>query len=367
MFRSIKTTLAYAKIELMRSLRDPITTVVLFGIPVLLVLIFGSLVRGGDSISVRVAVINNSREQFAQEFTDTLSQVSAFDIHKDQLSFDEARDKMDDDSLDGIIELPDGFGAAVNNAPAGAVKLYYDQADTQTGDIVAAIMRNVVDETNKHLVTVSAPITVDRSPINVNTASAFDNLFSMFTGMSVMMVGVFAVAAVFPTAKKTGVMRRLRATPIKAREIITGTMLCYAVIGLIGVAILTTLALTLFDLTMHGNWLVFAGFILFALAVMLGFGLAIGGVAKNSTQSDVMGQIVFIASLAVSGLWFPRVLMPDILQNITAYFPLTPVIEGIRAIVTEGATFTMLGTELAILAAWGVVVYAVGTRLFRWE
>jgi ABC-2 type transport system permease protein len=367
MLRSIKSTLAYAKIELLRSIRDPLTTIILLGIPVLLVLIFGSLVNSGDNLSVRVAVVNNSQEQFAKDFDKALSQVKPFEQSDEKLSLSEARDKMNNDDLDGIIELPRGFGAMRDGIPQGTTKLYYDKADTQTGDIVAGIMRSVVEDTNKQLVNSPTPITIENTPINVSEASAFDNIFAMFTGMAIMMVGVFAVGSVFPLAKKTGVLRRLHSTPLKSREIILGTTISYAVIGLLCVTVLTALALLVFDLNMRGDWFVYGSFLLLSLVVMLGIGLAIGGIAKNSTQSDIMGQIIFLLSLSVSGVWFPRALMPDFLQSITSYIPLTPIIEGIRAIVTENASLSALGPEIMVLAAWGIVVYAIGIRTFKWE
>ncbi len=367
MFQSIKTTWAYGKIELLRALRDPLTTLILFGIPVVLVLVFGALMNNSDNISLRVAVVNNSQGQFADNFEEALGKVKAFKLPDETLTLDQARDKMNDDALDGIIELPQDFGSVKQGVPTGTVRLYYDQASVQTGEIVAGVMRSVVDETNKRLVKVPTPIVIERTPINVGAVDAFDSIFAMFTGMATMMVGVFAVGSVFPTAKKTGILRRLRATPIKAREVIGGTMICYTVIGLIGAALLTILAVTLFDLTMQGDWLTFAVFILISQIVMLGIGLAIGGIAKNSTQSDVIGQIVFLASLAVSGVWFPRALMPEFLQAITDYMPLTPIIGGIQAVVTEGATFLTLGAELSVLAVWGIVAYVLGAKLFRWE
>jgi ABC-2 type transport system permease protein len=367
MLRSLKVTWLFAKLQLTRSLRDPITTIVLFGIPVLLVLVFGSITRGGDNLSVDVAVINNSQTQFAKDFEKSLGSIKALKINDEGLSLDKARDKMNDDSLDGIIELPKDFGTIQDNLPKGNVKVYFDKADTQTGDIVASIIQGAVNQTNQQLVETPVPISIERTPIKVSEASAFDTIFSIFTGMAIMMVGVFAVGSIFPADKKSGVMRRMHVTPIKAREIIGGTMLSFAVIGLIGVGILTLIALLLFDFNMRGDWLQFGAFVLLSLFTMLGFGLAIGGVAKNTTQSDIMGQIVFLASLAVSGVWFPRVLMPEWLQGITSFFPLTPIIDGIRSITTENASLITIWPEVAVIAGWGIVVYIVGVKLFKWN
>lgn len=364
--QSIKTTLAYAKIQLLRNLRDPITTIVLFGIPVVLVLVFGSLTKGADNLSLKVAVINNSQSQFAQEFKKSLDNVKPFKQPDKSLTLDQARDEMNNDALDGIIELPAGFGDKRDNIPSGSVRVYFDQTDPQTGDIVASIIQNVVSQTNQTLVSNPTPLAIERTPIKVSQANSFDNIYAMFSSMALMMVGIFAVASVFPGDRKTGALRRLHVTPIRPREIIIGTMLCFSVIGLIGFALLTALSIGLFDFTMRGSWLNLSVFVLLALATMLGFGLAISSIAKNSTQSDILGQIIFIASLSVSGVWFPRALMPEFLQNITAFMPLTPVIEGVRNITTENAALTSLTPEIAILAGWAAITYFVGAKLFRW-
>jgi ABC-2 type transport system permease protein len=55
------------------------------------------------------------------------------------------------------------------------------------------------------------------------------------------------------------------------------------------------------------------------------------------------------------------------LQNITAYLPLTPVIDGLRLIATEGKHLIDLGPQLAIMAAWTIIIYFIAFKVFRWE
>jgi ABC-2 type transport system permease protein len=59
--------------------------------------------------------------------------------------------------------------------------------------------------------------------------------------------------------------------------------------------------------------------------------------------------------------------MPHWLQNITAYLPLSPVIDGARLIATEGQSLLHLGSQLAIIGGWLIVVYVIAFRVFRWE
>lgn len=368
MFRSFKMTFHYAATQLKRSLRDPITTIVLFGIPVVLVLIFGSLTRGADTISMRVAILNNSDTPFSQQFEKSLKEVKSLELPDKQLSMQEAREQVKNDSLDGIIELPDNFGETQNGIPTGKVKVYVDETNAASGDILTTILQSVVSGTNEQIAKAApTPLTVERTSLSLVKVSAFDNIYAIFTAMAIMMVGVFAVGSVFPTDKKSGALRRLHVTPIRSREIIIGTMLSYTVIGLIGVGLLTLIAVSLYGLEMRGDWLTYGLFVLVSMTTMLGFGLAIGGVSKNSTQSDILGQIVFIASLSVSGVWFPRTLLPEWMQGLTSFFPLTPVIEGIRAIVAEGASFMAVLPEMGILLGWAVIVYGIGIRVFKWS
>ena len=189
----------------------------------------------------------------------------------------------------------------------------------------------------------------------------------MFTGMAIMMVGIFGVASTIPADKKTGMLRRLRVTPLKSSQLIIGTGLAYLVVCAVSVALMTAMAVLAFDMQIHGSLIEFSIFVLIASFLMIAFGVLVGGWAKNTTQSDIYGQIIFIGSLAFSGLWVPRALMPEWLQDITAYMPLTPVIEGLSAIVIEGQSLLELGFQLAVMAAWIVVITLLSIKTFRWE
>jgi ABC-2 type transport system permease protein len=59
--------------------------------------------------------------------------------------------------------------------------------------------------------------------------------------------------------------------------------------------------------------------------------------------------------------------MPEWLQHVTAFLPLTPIIDGIRMIATEGKHLTDIGPQIGLTALWAVIIYAIAFRVFRWE
>ena len=101
--------------------------------------------------------------------------------------------------------------------------------------------------------------------------------------------------------------------------------------------------------------------------MILGIGLAIGGWAKNERQAAPLSNIIVFPMLFLSGTFFPRYAMPIWLQHATTYLPLTPVIDGVRLLATEGQHLTQIGPQLGIMAIWTVVIYAVAFKVFRWE
>jgi ABC-2 type transport system permease protein len=69
----------------------------------------------------------------------------------------------------------------------------------------------------------------------------------------------------------------------------------------------------------------------------------------------------------LSGTFFPRFLMPEWLQKISGFMPLTPIIDGVRLIATEGKHLTDIAPQVGLIGLWLVVVYVIAFRVFRWE
>ncbi len=126
-------------------------------------------------------------------------------------------------------------------------------------------------------------------------------------------------------------------------------------------------ALTVFDLNMRGDYLSLLLLVIMGTIVLFGVGLAVGGWAKNENQAAPLANLVAFPMMFLSGTFFPRFLMPSWLQNVSDLLPLTPVIDGARMIITEGKTAFELLPQFGLLAAWGVIIYFIAFRVFRWE
>jgi ABC-2 type transport system permease protein len=180
-------------------------------------------------------------------------------------------------------------------------------------------------------------------------------------------LGIFGPVNVFPELKKQGVLRRLRTTPLRVSEYFISNVISQSVIGVISIAVQFAVAILVFNLKISGNIFELALFIVLGIICILGVGLAIGGWARNEQQAAPLSNIVVFPMMFLSGTFFPRFLMPEWLQKVSGFLPLTPVIDGIRLIANEGKGLLELGPQLGIIGVWIIVVYAIAFRLFRWE
>jgi ABC-2 type transport system permease protein len=347
--------------------RDPVALFFIFLFPLLFLLVFGALFRDND-VSFDVALLDRSDSQFSASFAEQTKENGVFNVQEDITSFDEAKEKMGRGEIDSIIELPPDFGKTNEQGnPSGKLIVYYEASNPQTGQAVAGIMQQVLDDTNEAITKVVDPLVAEEKATKTSNLTRFDYTFAGLVGFSIMSLAIFGMANTFPAEKRTGSLRRMRATPLRTSQLILATALEYLFVGVLSVALMLAVALLLFDFQMRGSYLTLAFFAMVGIFCMFGFGLAIGGWAKNENQSAPLSNLVAFPMMFLSGVFFPVFLMPEWLQTVARFLPLTPIIEGIRQITTENASLFSLGPELAIIVAWTIGIYALAIKIFRWE
>ena len=370
MRQQLLTIMVFTKLSTRRFFRDKLA--LFFGIlfPLIFLFVFGAISGGGDNVTFNVALINQSQTSFAQNYAHQLSSGKTFKVNKEVTTLKDAKDKLSKSQVDGIIVLPPDFGAvkAGQTYPSGQAKVLYTQSATGTGQTLTSVLQGTLDGANKQFTSnVSQPLGVSGQALNEKRLSRFDYTFAGLLGFSIIGMGIFGPVNVFPELKKQGILRRLHTTPLRVWQYFTATMFSQAITGIVSIAIQFIVAISIFHLKVAGNYFEIVAFTIFSIFMILGIGLAIGGWSKNERQAAPLSNIIVFPMLFLSGTFFPRFEMPHLLQSVTTYLPLTPVIDGLRILTTEGRHLTDLGPQLGLMAAWFVVIYAIAFRVFKWE
>jgi ABC-2 type transport system permease protein len=361
------TILTFAKISVRRYFRDKVAIFFTVLFPLIFLFVFGSFSKSSD-VNFHIGLVNQSRSQFSRQFANDTKNNKMFKVDEEVNSLEAAKTKMSRSEIDATIVLPAGFGDEKNGIPTGQAVIYYDENNVSAATTLRSVLQGQFEGINAKLVKQQAPFSVTSRSTNTRGLSSLDYTVSGLIGFSIIGLGIFGPVNYFPQMKKEGVLRRLHITPLRPWQFFVSSVLSNAVIGLFSIAIMIAVASSpLFHFKIIGNYLELAVFIVIGILTIFGIGLAIGGWAKNENQAAPLANIVVFPMLFLSGTFFPRFGMPEWLQHVTTFLPLTPIIDGIRMIATEGKHLTDIGAQLGLIAVWAVIIYAIAFRVFRWE
>jgi ABC-type multidrug transport system permease subunit len=194
-----------------------------------------------------------------------------------------------------------------------------------------------------------------------------DWLVSGLLSMNMMFSALFGVGYNLVRYRKNGVLKRLKATPLRAAEFLAAQVVSRLI-----------LIMGVFAVVYHGSdyFLHFQRlgslldlYLIFALgsACLISLGLL---VAARVTSEELAGGILNMLSwpmMFLSGVWFSLEGAPKALRLIAGMMPLTHLIDAARAVMTEGATLAQVAPHLCILAGMTLLFLVIGARTFRWD
>jgi ABC-type multidrug transport system permease subunit len=198
-------------------------------------------------------------------------------------------------------------------------------------------------------------------------ARYIDFLIPGLIGLNLMGSGMWGLGFAVVQARTNKLLKRYAATPMRRSHFLLSFMfsrLGFLVFDVLAVVVFGWLV---FDVAVHGS------FAALAVASLVG-GLAFSGIgllvaARPKTIEGVGGlmNLVMVPMWVVSGTFFASSRFPDILQPFIRALPLTALNDSLRMVMNEGAAIAATWPQLAILAAWGLVSFAVALRIFRWQ
>jgi ABC-2 type transport system permease protein len=185
--------------------------------------------------------------------------------------------------------------------------------------------------------------------------------------MNMMFSALFGVGYVIVRYRKSGVLKRLQATPLTALEFL-GAQVVSRLWLILTVSIVVYVGCDLFiNFSMHGSyWNLLLVFALGAMS-MISLGLL---VAARTASEELAGGILNLISwpmIFLSGVWFSLEGVNPWMQKLALIFPLTHVIDAARAIMIDGAGLAGIASQLLVLSAMTAIFLLAGALQFRWE
>ena len=189
-------------------------------------------------------------------------------------------------------------------------------------------------------------------------------------GFSLLSAGVFGVAFMFFNLRNTLVLKRFFATPISRTYIILGEGLARVLFQMLTAVVIIVVGRLLFGFTlMHGLITLLEMLVLsfIGLVVFMGLGFIVSGFATSDSSIPPFANLLTLPQFLLGGTFFSVDAFPNWLQPISKALPLTHLNTAMRAVAFEGLNLWDVKIEIGILILWGIVIYAVAVKVFKWE
>ena len=332
-----------------------------FFLPLVIMVIFG-LLNFGELGRVDLGIVDEAQNEASADFIAGLESISALDTTPG--SRDAEQDALAQGRRDLVIILPGQFG---NAGESVTIEALYHGGRTSETEVGLGILRSAIAELNFAITGADRVVTLSASPVDARNLGYIDFLTPGVIGMSIMQLGLFSVAFSFVTMKREGVLRRLLATPLNPSTLLIAQVFTRLLVVLMQTLILAAVAVFVFGAEFAGNF--FAVLLAAALggAVFLALGFAVSGWARTEQQAAPLANIVSLPMMFLSGVFFSRDVLPDALQVVTDYLPLTYLVKAIRGITVQGDSIIAQWPNFLGLAVWLVVAFVIANRTFRWE
>lgn len=332
-----------------------------FFLPLVIMVIFG-LLNFGELGKVDLGIVDQAQNEASAAFINELSGIDALRIATGGAETEQAQ--LADGQRDVVVILPPDFAASENPA---VVRAFYHGGRAGESQVGISILRSALDELNFAITGAERPVTLDARPVAARNLGYIDFLMPGVIGMSIMQLGLFSVAFSFVTMKREGVLRRLLATPLNPATLLIAQVITRLIVVVVQTLILAGVAIFLFGAEFAGNF--FAVLLAATLggAVFLALGFAVSGWARSEQQAAPLANIVSLPMMFLSGVFFSRDVLPDILQRITDYLPLTYLVEAIRGMTVQGDSIIAQWPNFLGMAVWLAVAFIIANRTFRWE
>ena len=373
----MRKTWAVARKEVRQIARDPLSLVMLIGLPAFMLVLYGFALNF-DVRHVALAVQDLDGSRASRDLLGAFVHSTYFDVTAVAEAGDDLERITRARAARAVLVIPRGYGRDLAAGRSGAVQLLLDGTDATTAQTILGYAGSIASEANTRMLHGALARAGSRAPdLIAYEPRVFYNpelrstqfLVPGLIGFLLMLTAVLSTALSVVREKERGTMEQIRVSPVRTAELILGKATPYLVISLLATAVIVLAARVLFGVAVRGSYLdLFAATVLYLLGA-LGFGLLISTIADSQALAFQIGLLAsLLPALLLSGFIFPIRTMPLPLRVLTNLVPARHFLVVLRGIILKGAPLQPYLEQLAILAAFAVATLALASlRMSRQE
>jgi ABC-2 type transport system permease protein len=360
--------LSFVKKEFFHILRDRRTLLILLGMPVVEIIIFGFALTN-EVKNAKFAVLDLSKDIAAKEIISELDASRYFDFAKALKSYSNIEEIFRRGEATLVVIFPASFNNDLMHFNSAQVQLVADASDPNTATTLIGFATTIIKDyqqrllQNKKLPYTIIPIT--KMLYNPQLKGAYSFVPGVMA-MVLMLVCTMMTAITIVREKEMGTMEIMLVSPMQPLKIILAKAVPYLLLSIINITSILLLSVFVLDVPIRGNlFLLFSESILFTITC-LSFGLLISTVTDSQQTAMFISLTgMFLPTVMLSGFMFPIENMPLPLRLVSNIVPAKWFYNIVRSVMIKGLSFGNVWKETLILAGMTILLLAFSLKKFK--
>ena len=332
--------------------RDKRTMLILFGMPIIMMLLFGYAVRN-DVRNVRTVIVKSNTDYVTQQAVDRLSASEYFTITQVVATPAEAEQAIRDQKADLAIVFGKDYASGHSS-----LQFIVDGADPNMAQQWTQYANAVITNPNNGLVNT-------KLLYNPQMKSAY-NFVPAIMGTLLMLVCAMMTSISIVREKERGTMEVLLVSPVRPILIIIAKVIPYLVLAFIILIVILLMANSLLGVPLQGSvfWIFVISTIYILLALSLG--LLVSNIAKTQLVALLLSAMVLLMPIVMlSGMFFPIESMPKVLQYVSAIIPTRYYTSAMRKLMIMGVGVRQVMHEMIVLICMLIGLLGLSLAMFN--
>lgn len=364
----MKRFFAFVKKEFYHILRDYRTMLILFGMPVAQIMLFGFAITN-EIKDAHIAILDPSRDHMTGRLNEKILSSGYFILDRYLNSPDEIEAAFEDGKIKLVIVYDEEFSRKLLRSATASIQIIADATDPNT----ANTLTNYVSSIFQDFVTTQNPVSSASlriiPEIRFRYNPGLKGVFLFIPGLItiiLMLVSAMMTSISLTKEKELGTMEVLLASPMKPVQIIVAKVIPYILLAFIISIVILLLGFLVFNVPVRGSLLLLIAEFLLFIVTALSLGILISTVAQTQQVALMMSLMgLMLPTIILSGFIFPVENMPRILQWISHIIPAKWFIIIVKGIMLKGLGLGALWKETLIILGFTLIFLIVSVKKFK--
>ncbi|MFV0290776.1 MAG: ABC transporter permease [Mangrovibacterium sp.] len=360
-----KQLIAFIRKEFYHVFRDKRTLLILFGLPVVQILLFG-FALSSEVKNIGITIWDNNQSVESEQIINKIASSKYFHLKQASHSYHEIEQLFQSGEVKCALVFENDFNVNMLKPEGAKLQLIADASDPNTATAITNYINQIVaaEQTNNQLPAFKI-IPEVRMLYNEEQNGSL-NFIPGVIALIFMIVSTALTSVAVVREKELGTMEILLVSPFKPIMVLVAKAIPYLVLSLINLVIILLLSNLLLHVQIKGSLLlIFLVSVLFIVAC-LSLGLLISNITNSQQTAMLLSMMgMMLPTLILTGFMFPLENMPKFFQIISHVVPSKYYYAIIKAVMLKGLGFSYVWKEIGILIAMVIVLLTIAMKKFN--